>query len=45
MYDLSGRLLLVESKTTFSINTFSKGIYLLRIVYGNKTEDVRIIKS
>jgi hypothetical protein len=45
MYDLSGRLLLVENKNTFSINSFSKGTYILRLVYANREEDFKVIKD
>ena len=45
IYDLSGRLLQVENKNTFSINSFSKGTYILKIVYANRVEDFKVIKD
>jgi hypothetical protein len=45
LYDLSGRLLLIENKKSFSVEHFSKGIYMLRLSLADRVEDIRIIKD
>ena len=37
IYDLQGRLLETTNKTTISLKKYSKGIYIFRVSYGEKT--------
>jgi uncharacterized protein (TIGR02145 family) len=45
IYDLSGRLLKSTSLTTVSLNDYAEGIYLFKVAYGNKIEEIKVIKK
>lgn len=45
IYDLQGRCLAKENNKFISLQPYKKGVYLLRINYGNKTEEIRVIKD
>ena len=44
IFDLAGVLVASSNKSKINIESFSKGIYLLKVVYGNETNVVKIIK-
>jgi len=43
-YDLQGRLLETTKSKTVSLKKYSKGIYIFRVSYGDKTEEVRVVR-
>ena len=45
IYDLQGRLLETTKSTTISLKKYSKGIYIFRVSYGDKTEEVRVLRD
>ncbi len=45
IYDLQGRLLETTNKTTISLKKDSKGIYVFRVSYGDKTEEMRVLRQ
>ena len=45
IFDLTGVLVASSNKRKINITSFSKRIYLVKVVYGNKTKVVKIIKS
>ena len=45
VYDLIGNRLQVSNETTISLKDYSKGIYLLKIAYGDRVEEVKVIKD
>ena len=45
IYDLQGRLLETTKSKTVSLKKYSKGIYIFRVSYGNKTEEVRVLRQ
>ena len=44
VYDLIGNKLQISNETTISLRDYSSGIYLLKVVYGNRVEEVKVIK-
>lgn len=44
IFDLAGVLVASSNKSKINIESFSKGIYLVKVVYGNETNVVKIIK-
>tara|TARA_B110001452_G_scaffold32089_1_gene25051 strand:- start:3 stop:941 length:939 start_codon:yes stop_codon:yes gene_type:complete len=45
VYDLIGNKLQTTDKTTISLIDYSKGIYILKVAYGNRVEEVKVIKD
>jgi len=45
IYDLQGRLLETTKSRTVSLKKYSKGIYVFRVIYGDKTEEVRVLRD
>ena len=45
VYDLQGRLLETTNSTTVSLKKYSKGIYVFRVSYGDRTEELRILRD
>ena len=45
IYDLQGRLLETTKSKTISLKKYSKGIYIFRVSYGDKTEEVRVLRD
>ena len=45
VYDLIGNKLQTTNKTTISLNDYSEGIYILKIAYGNRVKEVKVIKE
>ena len=45
VYDLIGNRLQLTNKTTISLRDYSKGIYILKVAYGNRVEEVKVIKE
>ena len=45
VYDLIGHRLQTTNETTISLQDYARGIYLLKVSYGNRVEEVKIIKE
>ena len=45
VYDLIGNKLQTTNETTISLRDYSKGIYILKVAYGDKVEEVKVIKE
>ena len=45
VYDLIGNKLQETNETTISLRDFARGIYLLIVAYGDKVEEVKVIKD
>jgi len=45
VYDLQGRLLETTTNTIISLKKHAKGIYVLKVSYGEVTEEVRVVRD
>ena len=45
VFDLNGNKLQTSNKTTISLNDYSKGIYILKVTYGNIVEEIKVVKE
>ena len=45
VFDLFGNKLQTTNKTTISLNDYSKGIYILKVAYGDRVEEVKVVKE
>ena len=45
VYDLIGNRLQMTNETTISLQDYSRGIYLLKVAYGDRVEEVKVIKD
>ena len=45
VYDLIGNKLQTTSETTVSLEEYTKGIYILKVAYGDKLQKVKVIKE
>ncbi|MEK9620515.1 MAG: T9SS type A sorting domain-containing protein [Flavobacteriales bacterium] len=45
VFDLIGNKLQTTNETTISLRDYSKGIYLLKVAYGDRVEEVKVIKD
>ena len=45
VYDLIGNRLQTTNETTISLQDYARGIYLLKVAYGNKLQEVKVIKQ
>ena len=45
VFDLIGNRLQVTNETTISLRDYSKGIYILKVAYGDIFEEVKVIKD
>ena len=45
LYDLSGKLLHSTNKKSIDIQEYTKGIYILKVAYGDRVQKVKIIKE
>ena len=45
VYDLIGHRLQTTNETTISLRDYARGIYLLKVAYGDKVEEVKVIKD
>jgi hypothetical protein len=45
VYDLIGKKLQTTNKNSVSLRDYSKGIYILKVAYGYKVEEVKVIKD
>jgi len=45
VYDLIGHRLQTTNETTISLRDYARGIYLLKVAYGDRVEEVKVIKQ
>jgi len=45
IYDLIGNRLQISNETTISLKDYARGIYLLKVAYGDRVEEVKVIKQ
>ena len=45
VYDLIGNRLKITNETTISLRDYARGIYLLKVAYGDRVEEVKVIKQ
>ena len=45
VYDLIGNRLKTTNETTISLKDYARGIYLLKVAYGDRVEEVKVIKD
>ena len=45
LYDFTGKLLETSNKTSLSLANYPIGIYLLKVAYGDRVEEVKVIKD
>ena len=45
VYDLIGNKLQTSNESTISLRNYSKGIYILKVAYGDKVKEVKVIKD
>ena len=45
VYDLIGNRLQVTNETTISLRDYARGIYIIKVAYGDKVEKVKVIKD
>ena len=45
VFDLVGNKLQITDKTTISLIDYSKGIYILKVAFGDRVEEVKVIKD
>ena len=45
VYDLIGNKLQSTNETTISLQDYARGIYLLKVTYGDRVEEVKVIKD
>ena len=45
VYELIGNRLQISNETTISLRDYARGIYLLQVAYGDRVEEVKVIKQ
>jgi hypothetical protein len=45
VYNLIGNRLQTTNETTISLQDYARGIYILKVAYGDKLQDVKVIKQ
>ena len=45
LYDFTGKLLETTNKTAIKLADYPSGIYLLKVAYGDKKEELRVVKE
>ena len=45
VYDFTGKLLQTANSTTISLKDYAKGIYLLKVAYGDIVEELKVVKD
>ena len=45
VYDLIGNRLQTTNETTISLRDYARGIYLLKVAYGDRVDEVKVIKQ
>ena len=45
VYDLIGNKLKISNETTISLRDYARGIYILKVIYGERVEEVKVFKQ
>ena len=45
VYDFTGKLLKTTTNTTISMQEYAKGIYLFKVAYGDRTQELKVVKE
>ena len=45
VFDLSGRLLKSTNNTTISLKNYARGIYVFRVSYGDRVDELKVVKD
>ena len=45
VYDLTGKLLKTSNNTTVLMQEYAKGIYVLKVAYGDRTKELKVVKD
>ena len=45
VYDLQGRLLKTTTNTTISMGEYANGIYVFKVAYGDRTQELKVVKE
>jgi len=45
VYDIIGNRLQTTNKTTISLRNYARGVYILKVAYGDKVKEVKVIKD
>ena len=45
LYDFNGKILETTNSTNLSIRDYSNGIYILKVAYGDRVEEIKVIKD
>ena len=45
VYDLQGRVLETTTNTTISMQEYAKGIYVFKVAYGDRTQELKVVKE
>ena len=45
VYDLTGKLLQITKNTTISMGEYAKGIYVFKVAYGDRVEELKVVKD
>ena len=45
LYDFTGKLLASTNSTSLSLSDYPTGIYLLKVVYGDRVEQLKVVKE
>ena len=45
IYDLTGKYILESTKSIIDLSSLSRGLYILRVQYGDKEEEIRLLKD
>jgi hypothetical protein len=45
VYDYAGKYLMSTSRSTIDLSDYPSGIYFLKVAYGDKTEELRVVKE
>ena len=45
VFDLIGNRLQINNETIINLNNYSKGIYILKVAYGSRVEELKVIKD
>ncbi|MBL6869798.1 MAG: T9SS type A sorting domain-containing protein [Flavobacteriales bacterium] len=45
VYDLIGNRLQISNENTLSLQYYAKGIYILKVAYGDRLEEVKVVKE
>ena len=45
LYDLTGKLIKTTNNTIISLKDYAKGIYIFKVEYGDRVEEIKVVKD